>query len=470
MDGVHANYFAYAALVCWPLVALYLYGRLTIAQATVWTILGGYLLLPVGLNMKIPIIPEFNKHSIPNLAALLGCALYARRLPRFSYGFGLVEVLVAVFIFGPFVTSLLNGDPIQGNGTFLPGVGVYDAGSAAFSLSVDLLAFFLARQFLRSAEDTTEVLRIIVIAGAAYSLLILFEIRMSPQLHLWVYGYAVRSMIVDIRDGGFRPEVFLGLGLSVAMFVMTTAVAAAALWRTRTSVGRLPPGGVTAYLSVVLVLCKALGAVVYGAVAVPLVRWASPRMQLRVACLLVSIALVYPILRVADVFPTTSLVSLAHVVSKDRGDSLNTRFVQEDQLLAHAWERRWFGWGRYGRSRVYNGWLGSDSSITDGYWIITLGQFGIFGFVATFGLMALPVFRAAAALKFAQSPRERIHLAALAVVVGVIVIDQLPNASFSTWTWLLIGALLGRAEALRAAVSQRVRFRDPSLLAGSSAL
>src|ERR1700676_3403237 len=108
MDGYNPNLFAYIVLFGWPLVALYVYRRLSIAQATIWTILGGYLLLPIGLTMKIPIIPEFNKHSIPNLAALLGCILYARRMPRFSYGFGLVEVLVALFIFGPFVTSMLN--------------------------------------------------------------------------------------------------------------------------------------------------------------------------------------------------------------------------------------------------------------------------------------------------------------------------------------------------------------------------
>ena len=91
------------------------------------------------------------------------------------------------------------------------------------------------------------------------------------------------------------------------------------------------------------------------------------------------------------------------------------------------------------------------------------------GFFATFGLMALPVFRAAGAIWFAQSTRERDHLAALALIVGIVMIDQLPNASFSTWSWLLVGGLLGRAEQLRAVFSQKVRLQDTRLLAGRSA-
>ena len=125
------------------------------------------------------------------------------------------------------------------------------------------------------------MLRVLVVAGLFYSLPMLFEVRMSPQLHTWIYGYFPHSFLQQMRDGGFRPVVFIGHGLGVAFFAMTTVVAAAALWRTRARVFRLPAGAITAYLGVVLLLCKSLGSLVYAAVAVPLVRFASPRMQLR---------------------------------------------------------------------------------------------------------------------------------------------------------------------------------------------
>jgi hypothetical protein len=452
---VSANSFAYFALLIWPAIALYLFSKLPVGRATLWTILGGYLLLPVGLTIKFEMVPAFNKTSIPNIAALIGCAVFTQRLPKFFRGFGLAEVLFLTFLLGPLITSMLNTDPIQIGPTVLPGVGIYDGGSAAIVTFIYLLPFFLARQFLRSAEDTFELLRALVIAGLAYSLPVLFEVHMSPQLHTWIYGYIPNSITQEFRQGSFRPMVFLGTGLTLSFFTMTTTVAAAALWRTQTRVGRLAPTLVTAYLGFVLVLCKTVGSLVYGAVLVPLVRWAKPHLQLRIASVLVVIALAYPALRLADIFPTNSIIAVASVVSTDRADSLQTRFGWEEKLLEHAWQRPWFGWGRYSRSRVFEAETGTDISITDGYWIITLGQFGIVGFVATFGLLGLSVFRTAMALKYAQTMRERECLAALALIVAIQMIDLLPNSSISPWSWLLSGALLGRAEALLAIAHQR---------------
>jgi len=81
--------------------------------------------------------------------------------------------------------------------------------------------------------------------------------------------------------------------------------------------------------------------------------------------------------------------------------------------------------------------------------------FGLFGFVGQFGLFGLSVFRAAMALKYTQTMRESGYLAALALIAAINVFDLLPNASMSNWMMLLLGALLGRAEALRAVSGQQ---------------
>ena len=106
--------------------------------------------------------------------------------------------------------------------------------------------------------------------------------------------------------------------------------------------------------------------------------------------------------------------------------------------------------------------------MTDGRWTITLGQFGLFGFLAEFGLLALTVFRAASTLRFAESERDSVFLGALALIIAINMIDLLPNASLSPWTWLLAGALLGRAEALRKA-SRQLGQRDRVLAFGRAA-
>ncbi|MBO0755436.1 MAG: hypothetical protein J2P54_06215 [Bradyrhizobiaceae bacterium] len=452
------NWFATLALILWPGVALWLYSTRPIGRALAWTILGGLLLLPVGAAIKLAAgIPQLDKISIPNLAALLGCVLVARRRPQFFNRIGVAEILLSMSLVGPFITSELNGDVVfAGGATKLPPIGNYEALSAVVNQFIFLLPFFLGRQFLRKTADTAEILRVLTIAGLLYSIPMLIEIRLSPQLHRWIYGYAPSDFIQEMRFGGFRPMVFMGHGLIAAFFMMTSVVAAVALWRAKVRVAPAPPIMVASYLSVLLVLCKSIGALLYGLVLAPLVRLAEPRMQLRVAALLATFALAYPMMRMADLVPTRVLLEWSTSVSRDRADSLKTRFVQEGQLLERASQRVTFGWGRFGRSRVYDE-SGRDISITDGRWIITIGQFGLFGFLAEFGLLAFPIFSAVAALRFAETAQDRVFLAALALILAINIIDLLPNSSITPWTWLISGALLGRAEALRAATRSAIR-------------
>lgn len=447
--AVEQNWFATLALLAWPVVALWLYQTQPLNKATLWMILGAYLLLPVGASIKLAEgIPQLDKVSIPALCALVGCFFFARRPLRLWNGFGLAEVLLLMMLAGPFMTSELNHDWVVSGSVTLPGVGNYDALSAVVAQLLFLLPFFLGRQLFRASGDTQQILRTLIAAGLLYSLPILFEIRMSPQLHYWLYGYYPHEFVQQVRDGGYRPMVFIGHGLRVAFFTMTVTVAAAAFWRTQTRVRRLAPAGVMAYLSAILVLCKAAAATTYAVALVPLIRWASPRLQVRIALVLVAFALLYPLLRISDLAPIHSIIEAASLLGEERADSLKFRFDHEEQQLERASQRIWFGWGRYGRSRIYDQW-GKDISVTDGRWVITLGTFGLFGLIAEFGLLAFCVFRAASVLSLAESERDKVFLAALALIVAITMIDLLPNSSLTPLTWLFAGALMGRADALR---------------------
>ena len=251
-----------------------------------------------------------------------------------------------------------------------------------------------------------------------------------------------------IVKAGFVPVVFIGHGLLVALFTVTAVVAATALSRTQTRVFQFSSGIIATYLSVILVLCKSLGSLVYAILVVPLVRLASPRTQIRVAMVLAVLTLLYPILRTADLVPVQFIENVAASISTERAASLKTRFDQERALLDRASERIFFGWGRWGRSRIYQEETGRDLTLSDGRWILTIGTFGLFGFFSEFGLLLLPVFRAGLALRTAQSVSDSLYLAALTLIVAIVGIDQLPNASLSPWTWLITGALMGRTEAL----------------------
>jgi hypothetical protein len=455
------------ALLIWPLVALLLYKLKPLVSATLWTILGGQLLLPVGTFFKFEMIPQFDKSSIPSICALVACLMVSRRPLQLWRKFGFVEVVLCAYLACPVISSLLNGDAIQIGPTVLPGVGLYDGLSALISQFLVLIPFFLGRQFLRNAKNPHEILNVLAIAGLAYSIPLLFEIRFSPQLHAWLYGYYPSDFIQEVREGGaYRPMVFMGHGLIASFFAMTTVVATAALWRTGDRICGMRTGGFTLYLGVVLYLCKSGAALVYGLVIVPLVRWAGPKLQIRVAIVLVSLALLYPLLRISEVFPTRALVDIAETFDAARASSLQFRFDQEEALLDHASQRPWFGWGRFGRNRVYKeDWqgIGVDTSVTDGRWIITLSQFGIFGFLAEFSLLAIPVFRIAKAAASTSSFCELHYLTAIGLILAVNMIDLLPNSALSPWTWLLAGSLIGRSEAIVGQSGAKINRKGLSL-------
>jgi hypothetical protein len=445
------NLFAIFAVVAWPLASICFYRAMPVTKATIWTILGAYMLLPVGTSFKLEMVPLLDKDSIPSLCALFGCLVTTRQRLRLSQNFGVTEILIATLLISPVITSLLNSDPIVVGSTVLPGVGIYDGLSALLTQFIVLIPFFLGRQLFRNAGDLLDVLKALAIAGLLYSLPLLFEIRFSPQLHFWFYGYISSDFIQEMRqDGSFRPMVFMGHGLAACFFAMTTVVASAALWRLRIRIFQFSAGAITPYLGFVLILCKSGAALVYGIFLVPMVRLAKPSLQTRVALLLAILALCYPILRMAEIFPTDATAELATKFSEDRAQSLKFRFDQEEQLLGKAAERPFFGWGRFGRNRVlkedYRG-IGYDTSVTDGLWIITFGQFGLFGFLSEFGLLAFSVFRAAKAMKATRSVEESIPLGAVALIVAVNMIELLPNSTLRPLTWLIAGSLLGWSEA-----------------------
>ena len=69
------NSIAYIVLFGWPLVVFVLFRWLPRAQALVWSIVGGYLVLPFGVGINLPVLPTFDKSLIPTLSALVMCLL-----------------------------------------------------------------------------------------------------------------------------------------------------------------------------------------------------------------------------------------------------------------------------------------------------------------------------------------------------------------------------------------------------------
>lgn len=442
------NGFAYTILAIWPLIAIYLYRTQSIQMATLWTIVGGFMILPVKTAVDLPMVPPMGKHTVPVLSALLGCWLIKKKRVSYFRELGNIKYLVLLLLAVPFFTVMLNGDAVHVGNRYLPGLTYYDGLSSVVNQFLLIGPFFIGRQFFKTYGHQLLMFKFLVVAGLVYSIPMLFEVRMSPQLHTWIYGYFPHSFAQQIRFGGFRPVVFMGHGLWVAFFAAITLICAIALWNNRIKATRFASAYVSCYLTVVLILCKSIASLLYGVFAFIMLKRTKPKRQHQIAVLLACLALLYPSLSITKIFPHQTVVDTAMSFSPERAQSLQFRFDNEGTLLDKGRERFFFGWGGWGRSRVYNEETGRDTSVTDGRWIITFGQYGLFGFIAEFGLLAVSIFRAYAASKIVESKTEQSLLAAHALLIGIVMMDQLPNASLQPWLWLLTGVLLGRADCI----------------------
>ena len=299
---------------------------------------------------------------------------------------------------------------------------------------------YVGARFLCTNEARALLLRAIVVAALVYSLPMLVEIRISPQLHRLVYGYFPHSFAQQIRDGGYRPVVFLEHGLQVALFASMAVIAALVATRAKWRILHVPAGWVAAYLSVILVLCKTLGALIYAAVLAPVILFTGPRSWTKVACFLLLTVCAYPALRTSGLIPVQRIAGAANSVSGDRALSFLSRVQNEDLLLAKANQKPLFGWGTWGRNRIYDTETGRDLSVTDGTWIIQYGMFGWLGYLSLFGLFAVGAIRAARAVG-SQMKSENIILGGLGLVLAANVIDLLPNSDLTPLTFLLAGSI-----------------------------
>jgi hypothetical protein len=447
---MQASFLAPLALILWPILSLQFFRRVDPGTATMWTILGGVLLLPERYDFDFPLIPPLDKNSLPSIIALIGCLRVSARPVRLKVHrrWGTPEWLMTAFLISPFITAELNQDPYVVGGMFLRGMSHYDALSSAIKNVFIILPFILGRALYRQEGNLQHVLSYFVYAMLLYSVLTLVEVKMSPQVHHWIYGFGQHDFLQTMRFGGWRPMVFLSHGLQLGLFTAMAFVSGLVLWKTDIRIHQWSAGKVSIYLGVVLVLCKSTASIIYGALLAALILLTQPRTQIRVACLLAAFVIAYPLVRFQGWIDTKALVENAAGYNAERAESLQFRFGNEERLAEHARQRPIFGWGGWARDRVFDPKTGADITVTDGQWIITLCQFGLFGFIAQFGLLALPVFRARKGLTSCGSAVERAQFAGVALLLVVNLVDMLPNAFLSSFVWLLAGALLGRSEAL----------------------
>ncbi|WP_220801297.1 O-antigen ligase [Roseobacter sp. OBYS 0001] len=433
------------------MITIALFKSLPLKSALLAGLLWGYLLLPERFSIDFPLVPPVDKRSITVFAILMCLILFREntrqrgrqpetgsfRETNRAFRFVLFGLIGLLFL-SQVMTVLDNRAPLIIGPLMITGLGVRDIISSIVKNIVLIVPFFLAYRFFRTPEDHRFILNSLVLAGLIYAFFILIEARLSPQLNNWVYGYHQHSFAQHIRGGSFRAKVFLQHGLSVGLFILTTVLAAAAM--SRNSAYPAPGKWLIAciFLLAILALSRNLGALGLALMFLPLV-FLRIGLQVRIAALIAIVFVSYPAARQANLIPLDQISEFTTGISEDRAGSFMFRLHHEDKLMERASEKPLFGWGSWGRNRIYDE-QGRDISVTDGLWIIVLGQSGWIGYVSFFGILILPVVMLWRSARKRDIPPET---AGIALITAANLIYLVPNSALSPLGWFLSGALAG---------------------------
>jgi hypothetical protein len=166
------------------------------------------------------------------------------------------------------------------------------------------------------------------------------------------------------------------------------------------------------------------------------------------------VVLGYPLFRASGLVPVEDINRFTREhFDTDRSGSLAMRLEQEGDVMQRTLDRVVFGWGGYARPFKHDPWSGDNVTIIDGFWIILLSGQGAVGYVALFGMLLLPVWRARRTIVSLPAPRDRALVACLAVMAVVYAIDLIPNSSIDPYLTFLVGVLAGTEHGLAPAPS-----------------
>ena len=442
------NAFAYLVFFSWPIFILWSLIRYPAKKAIFISIVLSTLLLPSAFEFNLPLLPPLDKDNIAGLSIIVFLLLLRKKFKIFQPGLSTKLFIGYFIVIG--ITVELNPMPIIITGSkFLPGLTHHDTFSLIIRFIIYTMPFYLGRYFSTSLRDTELFFKIMVVMALVYTLPMLFELKMSPQLHNIAYGYQPSQFVQQIRENGYRPMVFVGHGLSLAFWMSTCLLAASALLKNKIRATILSPLALVCYLFVILIFCKTWSAIFYAMLGMIFIFKLRPAAQVKWSLILAALVILYPVTKVNGIFPEKEIISVISQYSPDRAQSLEFRLRNENEMLAHASERPYFGWGNWGRNRIYSNWDGRDLSVTDGKWIAELGTNGWIGFIFYYAILLTPLYYARKTFNYIKEPKDQVFFSALAVILAICIIDSIPNTGMGSTHLFLAGILLGQAEAIK---------------------
>ena len=436
------NAFAFLVLLGWPIAAVLIAKRNNLPVAVALLTFIPHMFLPTKTSVDLPGLPEISKYEMTSIGLLIAMAAVGIKLSLKGIG-GVPRTIIFLMFAGPVFTVFTNQDPLFYGGVYISGTKIYDLLGIEFRIFMLYLVPFMAGYTIYRSEESRKILVLTFLAYMLYyTIPILWEIRMSPQLHTQFYGFFPHSFGQQYRDGGYRAVVFMGHGLEVAAFVLHATVIALIVKQKNQRVFKwAKPLYVVAYMFVIMVLMKSMGALILSIVGFVVLWFFKPSLQKKVFIGIFIVGLSYPALRIIDVVPVGFISDKVGEINAERQQSFDFRINNENRLLEKARQRPLFGWGAWGRNRVYDEITGDDISVTDGQWVVLFGTYGWVGYLSVFGLFVLP------SLLFLKHSDKNFNTKltygyCLVVVIAMQLMNLIPNSGLFPIYLLFSGAVL----------------------------
>ena len=418
------------ALYGWLPIVLVIFRDMPGHRALVATYVAAWLFLPTD-EIAFAGLPDYTKSSATSLGVIIAICLFdMKRLYAFRPHW--LDLGMLLYCLSPIPSSLSNS------------LGLWDGCSNTLKIIITWgMPYFFGRLYFDSFDKFRSLAKGIFIGGLVYVPFCLVEVRMSPQIYSWVYGFRPSTRHA-FRYGGWRPLVFLSNGLELGMWMTAACLLGFALWHSKSmkKVWGTPVLLGLSALFVTTLMCKSTGSLLLlaGGIGMYLiVRWLRTPWPV---ILLILVPLTYIPVRVAELSDGREAVAVAKTVfGEERAQSLEFRFRNELMLVRHALDAPWFGWGGWGRELVEDEW-GEDISVIDGFWIVTLGKQGLLGMLSVFA--AFMIAPSMACFRFARRGWKYTDVGppiAVALLLLLYMVDCLLNSMANAVYPLCLGAL-----------------------------
>ena len=432
MLGARGNAIVPLAMFSWVPLVLWAFSRFDPKKAAAGAFVLGWMFLPEAA-FKLPGLPDYTKMTASCVGVMLGAFIYDRK-NLLSVRLSIVDIPMILWCTCPMLSSLANG------------LGAYDGFSESMYQTITWgLPYFMAKIYFSDREGLTILAMAIFIGGIIYIPFCFIEMAISPQLHRMTYGFSQANILQSMRAGGFRPVVYMQHGLMVASWMVSATFIGIWFYYAKILPKKLliiPTKLFIPALLVTTLLMKstgALGLFILGMIALfSAQKTKAPIIILIMLC----VPPAYMYTRTTGIWSGKNLSSwVEEKFSAERAQSLQFRFDNEYLLIDKAMEGSFFGWGGWGRSRVYDD-DGRDITITDGLWIIALGTRGIYGTFFLTLTVVLPMLLLLVKIPPGKwNEPEYAAASVFAVLLTVYMIDNLLNAMVNPIFMLFNGGI-----------------------------